>query len=555
MKKLLFITCIVFISFNCNLPYSFCETTTRTEINTTINKLKEKINSTESNQKIIDHKISELTSKIKETREIVQNSKEQVTTIKTYLVSLVIILIGFFIGIYKYTQMKVEAITEKFVKNIIGEFVEDLHTKFNKNLTSFQEKSDNLLKKIEDDYIKYIQIVSLKVAKEYSQALDEASWNGDFKTFKNKPHSFQRILIACLTKHNEPSLNDNRQKAWQWIKSLIDESPDFNNIYSMIRVGITLKQFEETVDLYDKYKRGLNETEKDHCEPLLFVAIRRSRKPENDLKYSKRLKQIAEKYHNTNDIILTTNIAAFYRDEGEFDRAYNLMVHNVRRLTGVYPHQRGWENLFNTYIANCIDLGKPEDAFDQANMLIGLSKRPDNVFTCARLAWLLDDKFRTNKDKILKKIERVIDSGELPEKDDGSIKARSLFFEVKNRHAEAEEVLEKAISQLQEEKTSLQDLNLYYYNCMLAEILVERKSNKDINKAIKILSDIAPNDQIGAAQYILSKAYCLNKEHDKMMISLEEATKIKKKWLNAAKNDSIMKNHNITTKLLEKYAV
>lgn len=423
---------------------------------------------------------------------------------------------------------------------------------FRKFAADLSKESENAVRKIEDKYFQYMQITSLRYSKQYDDALRFVSWSGDFKPYIDFPQAVQRSLVACLCNSSKAKQSKEHLKAWQWSRDLVEKDRNADNLISMIKTGNTLKHWDEVIELYEKIVDTLSVSDKDRCEPYLFVSYRRSCNPERREHNARRVKRIAEKNQSTKDIKFKTTLAAFYRDEGRFEEAEMVMNPDIRQFTGSSHLIEGWDKLFNTYLANAIDQGKPESAIAQVRTMLAQPLTPDHIFNCARLAWRLSEEDK-NKDNILRLIKRRFEDGLMPEKDDGTVKTVAILNEIEGKASEAEEALKDSIEELSRESGSWSNYQHYYYKCMLAELYQSRTERAEWDKSIDLLEPLVSNDNIGEATYLLSKAYALTAEHSLMKRYLDNAGSIKRKWIMKAKADVGFSGLKAVDELLSKY--
>ena len=485
------------------------------------------------------------------------NLQDQTNIEILYLTIIFAIILSFGFLIYKHSVKRLKAKVTEMESRLVQAATTHMGGLFeefsNKKVDEFDQRSTELLNKIEEKHFQYMQITSLRVSGSYDEALEMAGWRGDYVPFLNEPEAYQRILISCLAKSQNAQKDASNLSAWQWSRVLLEKTSTYRNMEEMLRTGIALKHFEEAVTEYDKYSTGLSPADKDKCEPILFVAIRRARNSANHDEYTVRLKELATKHRNTSDIKIATNFAAFYRDSGQLEDAERLMNFNVQRLTGMSPSEDGWERLFNTYIANCVDQGMPENAIKQAKTLIAASRRPDNVFTCARLAWFLD-KNNPERNVLFSAIESVISNGNLPENDDGTIKSQALLLHSQGKHSEAQATLEAAIERAKLRSDKWSGNNVYYFRSLQAQLYLDQNDPTSIQRAMEILGHNLANDTIGEAQYLMAKACALKGNGDGVRRHLESATRQKRKWIMVASFDHILKDLPVVSELLMEHA-
>lgn len=500
---------------------------------------------------------SDLIDRVAKLEKILDSLLNKADNVIVYLVVIFGLITAFGFALYRYGINKYK----NKMNSLEGQLIEKASNSFSTNLNKIAEdkmkqldsRSIELFNKIEEKHFLYMQITSLKVSGCYDEALEQVGWRGDYNSFMSEPEAFQRIIISCLAQSQNAQKDASHLAAWQWVRVLLEKNSNFRNMEAMLRIGIKLKHFDEAVITYDKFSTKLSSVECDECEPILFVAIRRARKPANYEEYTLRLKNIVAKHKSTNDIKIATNFAAFYRDNGQLEDADRLMIFNVQRLINDVPNEDGWERLFNTYIANCIDQGTPEKAIPQAKALLQSSNSPENIFTCTRLAWFLDDDIEEKK-VIMNSISNLFKKGRFQEVADGIIKSKALLLQFNGKSEEALSILDEAINKNKYRQDKWSENNLYYFYSLSAQILMKSEILEEVDKSIELLSKIMVDDNIGEAHFYMAKACAIKGNNDCVFAHLEKAANIKKKWIIIASHDRIMKKLPLVNKLLTKYS-
>lgn len=486
----------------------------------------------------LNKQAEKLSSKQEETDKAFQEAKNNLYIIATLLG---VGIVGILSYVRAYVKRRIDEITRRSSEALDktkDEFVKQSELSLNDRLSrhdlEVKEAVERAVLETEAKSYVYIHIATLRYQHQYDEALAAAAWKGDPKIFDPFPEAVQRHLIACLTKAHSARSNGDNVKAWEWIVSLVRRNPDGDNVEAMLRTAKELRHAPEAVSLYDTYAPKLSNTEQTRCEQFLIVILR---KAQGDSQLKARLKRLAEKHRDSRDMRTQTTIAAVYRDEGLFEEADSIMRDPIKRLTGRTPHDEGWDKLFNTYIANCIDLNKPIEAVRQVKTLLASYNRPDHVFNCARVAWRLPED-SGERAELFRLIKGRFADGLMPERDDGTIKTLALIQESEGDHVGAEKVLRQAIEDTKNNGNSAwaQD-QAYYYRCALAELLLGRKDPRSLDRAIEVISESAANDRVGEARYFLSKALIQKSEFDSATRHLEAAAKVRQKWIKRAKND------------------
>jgi tetratricopeptide (TPR) repeat protein len=508
----------------------------------------------ESTSKSLSERVEKLTLKIDEADKTIQDAKTNFV-IAAALLSAGIA--GFISFSRYYIKKRVGAIVTQSQIDLIAakkEFLIRVESSLNERLAQVDSDVEKAIERAvldtESKAYLYIHIATLRYAQKYDEALGVVGWNGDTNLFTKYPEAVQRHLIACLTKAHDVRRNGDHLKAWDWVKSLVASSPSADNIEAMLRTAKELSKAADAIALYDSVCNKLNSSEQSRCEQFLIVILRKS---QADSILKARLQQLAHRHRQSSDIRTQTTIAAIYRDDGLFEDADSIMRPAVRSMTGRAPRQEGWDKLFNTYIANCIDLEKPEEAIPQVKTLLASFHRPDHVFNCARVAWRLPIT-HIARDELFRLIRIRFDDGLMPEKDDGTIKTGALLMDLDGDHIGAETTLRRAIEDMANQGNSAwaQD-QAYFYRCALAELLLHQGDRLTLERAIEVLSESVITDRNGEASYLMAKAMARKGEMEPTLRSLDAAARIKKKWIRRAKLDSSFSKLPELDSLFSKY--
>ncbi len=445
--------------------------------------------------------------------------------------------LSFFVGVLVFSRRYIRSRVDKLIHDSKQSIESERSNQIAKLEQTLSDKSDTTLQKIEEQLFNYVQITSLRFAKQYDEALLFVNWQGDINPFISYPHPIQRHLITCVANSNKTREMHGHVKAWTWAQKLVDDDPSSNNIQTMLRTGNALRHYDDAVAQYDRVSDRLSIEERFVCEPFLIVTLRKAtERPDSAHHYQRRLRDLADKHRDTKDIRVKTTLAAVYRDEGNFEQAEMILRPAIKKTTGFTIREDGWDKLFNTYIANCIDLGHPSDAVQQVKTILAHFHRPDHIFNCARVAWNLP-RDSDDRQEIFRLINVRFDDGLIPEKDDGALKTRAILKEVSGESKEAEEILENSIREFSGLDSRWASEQSYFFRCVLAEILISRKEDNATTKAIGTLESVSNNDRIGEAHYQLARAWLQKGNSTVATTHIEAAAKLKRKWIMKAKHD------------------
>lgn len=508
----------------------------------------------ESTSKSLTDRVDKLTSKLEEADKSLQDARNNLIIVAGLLSAGIAAVISYS---RSYIRRRIGDIAEKSQTDLIlakKDFLGRVESGLSERLalldSDVAKATERAVLDTESKTYLYIHVATLRYAQKYDEALSVVGWNGDYKTFSRYPEAIQRHLISCLTKAHEVRRNGDHLKAWEWVTSLMNSSPNADNVEAMLRTAKELRHAADAIALYDTVSGRLSPSEQSRCEQFLIVILRKS---QADSILKARLHHLAHRHRQSSDIRTQTTIAAIYRDEGLFEDADSIMRPAVRSMTGRTPHQEGWDKLFNTHIANCVDLEKPEEAVPQVKTLLASFNRPDHVFNCARVAWRLPVTHPA-REELFRLIRVRFDDGLMPEKDDGTVKTLALLEELDGDFEGAEATLRKAIEDMANQGNSAWARDqAYFYRCALAELLLHRNDRLSVDKAIELLSEPVITDRNGEANYLMALAMVRKGETEPALRSLDAAARIKQKWIRRAKRDNGFLNVDGLDNLVSKY--
>lgn len=500
----------------------------------------------------LQQSVGYLSERIKDVENKNALSSDKLTSIYIAISVIATLFVTFFVTIVLYIRSGLKRYFTDTASKISEQISNKLSSDGESKISEIENRFEETMRLIDENYFKYSQIIALRYAKQYDDALDGAGWSGDYSKLLDLPHSVQRSLIVCLAHSIKAKQADEHLQAWRWAKELAEKSSTVENIESMIRTGNSLKSWDEVIEKYLALSSGLSDKETEKLEPHIFVSYRRARDPEFRERNSRILKRIAERQRGAKDLKFQTTLAAYYRDEGRFQDADLVMMPYIRRFTGSSNLPDGWDHLFNTYLANAIDQGDPQIAIPQVRTMLAQKVRPEHIFNCARIAWRLPAHDEQRED-IFRLVRRRFDDGLMPEKDDGTIKTSAILLEISGKREDAEYVLASNIDPA-EGRNRNSKIEIYYYACMLAEILQSRGDELNIDKSIKILTNLIRDDRIGEATFLMARAHALINEYPRMALHLEASAALNRKWIMKCSFDPAFKGIKSVEDLLSIHA-
>ncbi len=400
------------------------------------------------------------------------------------------------------------------------------------------ERAAAALVEIKEAYFRYARILSLVEIKKYDAAL-RAGGVVEVPEDKHKelPEEVQAALIKALCRSSTRNVSDS---AWIWAAELAKRRSRAS-LRCLLETGSKLAREEEAITLYDEFSGSLDDRDRAELEPMLLVLLRRGPAAKRT-EYANRLTLIAERHQNSDDVSVVVNIAAIYRDRGMFDFADSMLRTALNKIRDALDGH--WEDSFarllSTLIANCVDRNEVGRGVEYARLLLARSSRPDQIFSCMRLAWRLPT---SDPDRLFfanAVLSRHKD-GYLPENDDGTWKSMALAHDIMGDQEKCEALLKSHMVRLADAPTSLSRKFLYFLRCCLAEILIARPDRNSWQSALDLLTLARQGDTKGEASFLAACAY--QKLGDRLGVTeaLNHARSTAgDRWVNRAKYDPIL---------------
>lgn len=449
------------------------------------------------------------------------------------------------VAAWRYTKDKITNLLAAEVEKIRHQSDSDKKTAINELISEAKSDLGNAVLRMQHDYLKFAQVLSYVEAKQYDAALRAAEFQQQpTAEHFGLPVEIQIALVKALSRSARLTTNEETEEvAWSWISQLAERHPSKTTLRSLLEVGSRLAREDETIDQFDEKKSHLNDEEISELDPVLLVVLRRARKNRTNQTNGNRIIETARKLKDTSDFSTIVNVSAIYRDYGKLDLAESMLLTAMDRARnspdGYWEESFG--RLYSTHIANCIDLGKPQDALDDARVLLSQVKRPDQVFICVRLAW----KHKTPNDTktfICSAVESRMRDGYLASHDDGTWKSRALILDMQGKRNEAISLTEGYLRRLDSgKKEKWKQKQIYFLRCFLAELLSEGSGPEDSGKALKHLEPVLTDDNKGEASYLAAIVCAQLNSNEASIRHLKRSVSAGLRWVAKAKNHHLLK--------------
>lgn len=402
-------------------------------------------------------------------------------------------------------------------RDFLGKSHEQLAEYNRGQLDKFKDEIADNLTQLSSSYQAITQMLHLAELKQYADALDAIGWDGELSSLRGLAPAFRRKAIFCLAR----SKGENSEYlAWEAASAMLIEDQKADNLALCLRLAVYFRRWEQGLEAF-KANEAVLDSGKGHkeCEEFLFVIYRR-------LGHTRPALALARKRQAQTDISVLTNISALYRDVGSFDRAHDLLYPTIRTLQKAKTPAglpQGWHRLFNTFVAVCLDRGRPADASDAVRLMIAIKFDPMQIYSCLRVAAALEEG-SVDREEFIDSVRSSL--GSMDQKHDATVMARALLEELDGNIGEAMAIVGNEIENRREfeQDRSKKRLDEYYLRCYLGELYLKAKR---LEEAADVLHVATQEGHGGEAKFLLARTYALKQE-------LLEATR----WLRSASDEA-----------------
>ncbi len=381
----------------------------------------------------------------------------------------------------------------------------------------------NTQKNAERYLLRLAGVLVLRDQEKYDLALRQYEWNGQVSSLRDEAPALRRTIIECL--YASP-LNRiaNREAAWHAVTELseTDKSVETHRLY--LKLSCNLNKHEEGLRYFSKNEVDII-ADRDAANRAATILRHLSRLEE--------AKNILDKIADDKDIDTIVNLSAINRDLGNFPEVHRKLLPMIDNLIKADPGliPKGALRLFNTFIANCIDRGHPEDAVSAGKYILSSKAGSVEAFTVARLSLKLPD--GDDRSYFVQKLSVIVQDlihGE------AALRCKVLLLVLNQQVDEAIRILDQKISSIQSNRGM--DREEYYFRCTLAELYIAKD---DVSNAINVLRPAAMQSFGGEAKFILARAYSLERDGTEAGRWLSDAVRELPKWRVLAQADSVLR--------------
>lgn len=392
--------------------------------------------------------------------------------------------------------------------------------------------------KAEKYLLRFAQLQTLHGIRHFDEALKAYGWDGSIANLRGESPSIRRLIIECLHSSKEDR-KVNRQHAWEALGELANDDAGIETRRLYLRISYASRRIREGVAFVDKCIADLRGDRESALRASTL--LRKANRQEEAL-------ALVEGVYDANDLECVVHSAVLKRDLGNFDGAHDVLMPSVTTLVSD-PKTRlpeGWHRLLNTYVANCLDRGRPQDGVTSAEFVFRSSPGAVEVFTVGRLLRELPVS-NPARAQLLERFSAAID-GLAP--GEAKLRCEVLRHQLNGRVDQAERMLRQSIQPDQQIGRSAMDNDLYFQHCTLGEFYIDQKRPDD---AIDVLMPAAGATFGGEAKFYLAVAYALKGEYRDSARWLTQALQELPKWAAHARDHSSLRGVAEVAEVLASY--
>lgn len=391
-------------------------------------------------------------------------------------------------------------------------------------------------RKAEGDLLRLAQLLALRSSGNYDEALEAFAWQGGVPALRTESAAVRRAVIDSLwgARKNRAT---NRREAWDAVTELVQDDVTPDSVALFLRLSISHRRYQDGIDLVERHE----EVVRSSRETALRAAtlFRQVGKLED-------AKEFALPHADPEDLRSLVTLNSIQRDLGNFDEVHDSLRPAVERLTKspstILPE--GWHRILNTFVANCLDRGRPEDGVTAAEFVMRSAPGPVEVFTAGRLVLALP-KGHSKRVSLQAAFEAAIPS--IHPEAEAATRCEALLARLKSDNPRAEQIIQQAIEQAEKLDDPQALRAVYYHRSALAELLLERGAHQE---AIDELTPAVGHAFGGEAKFNLACAYALAGEAGDAARWLREAIREAPKWAARARDHDALRSHAEITEVL-----
>jgi tetratricopeptide (TPR) repeat protein len=434
------------------------------------------------------------------------------------ILSIVGSVIIFVAGFFGFTYIK--NATRRYVNNHIGRHLADA---VKQQLPRMLEEARN---HAESYLLRISTFLALRAWKEPDAALKEYAWDGNVASLRDQSPSVRRAIIECLYE-SKKEREAKRAVAWEAASELLTDDATAETLSLYIRLAVAFRRLDEGYAAFERCKSTIL-ADKEASLRASVLLRKRGAIPE--------ALSLVQNYSTDTEPETLVHIAALQRDLGNFDEADDILREAVNRMISspstALPD--GWHRLPNTFIANCIDRARPEDAIQAAEFVMRSAPGAVEVFTAGRLILLLppDDPRR------IALLLRYNESLKTLAPCNARIRCEVLAHQLEGKVAQAARRMKEAIDARPSTSGGQMSMDVYFEYSTLGRLLIDQNRDDD---AIDCLLTAANHSYGGEAKYHLAIAYAKKNEAQDSVRWLRLACQELPRWAALARDELILK--------------
>jgi hypothetical protein len=246
-------------------------------------------------------------------------------------------------------------------RNLDAQLRAALEEKLPERLAYVQTKAESYL-------LRFAQLQTLHGLSHFDEALKAYGWDGTVSSLRRESAPIRRLLVECLHSSREDR-KTKRQHAWQALNELLNDDTGIEAKRMFLRISYASRRIREGVAFVDKHRTEIGADREAALRASTL--LRKSNRQEEAL-------ALVKGVYDANDLECVVHSAVLQRDLGNFDEAHDVLTPVVTALvsdpTTNLPN--GWHRIVNTYVANCMDRGRPRTAFAQPSLCFAPRPEP-----------------------------------------------------------------------------------------------------------------------------------------------------------------------------------
>lgn len=402
----------------------------------------------------------------------------------------------------------------------------------------FTERTDELFQNLEKRLYDEVHLISLWSSGKYDEALDFIGFDGKLKFDQYDKPALKRVLLSCVSNTRKYRSDELRELAYQAAKEMLEHEKSPLSVRIFLEVSLRVRKYDMSIELYDDNKIRKEIARDRSASSWMATALRRKHRFHDSA-------AISLFWAKSKDYQAVVGLAAALRDLGYYKSAHvwlqeiakSILARPQRSIAGA-PRK-----VLNTYIANCIDAGYPEDSIDAARLLLLHDSDDIEIFTVSLLVLDLYDKGNGNPE-LTRMLIPFVDalSPEVEKKEDCQ-----LIIELTSGEMETPDKVKEFIYRRLPDFPSMD----YFKSTTLAYLLYKAG---DIKKAIAILDKTrSKRGGNGMAEHYLSIIYANAGKTDDAAYYIKASGEILPKWVYLVEKEKAVRNNPTLLKYIREF--